>query len=130
VQRTAFLSRLIGLFALFFALSMMVQKQANIDTMNALVHDTALLWVVGTLMVLAGLVLVLTHNVWSGGALPIVVTAIGWLALIKGLLFLLLPPAWQSGFLAAVHYEEWYYKYAAYVFVLGGYLTWAGFKLK
>jgi hypothetical protein len=34
----------------------------------------------------------LTHNVWSGGALPVLATLVGWLSLIKALIFLLLSP--------------------------------------
>ena len=33
----------------------------------------------------------LGHQVWSGGALPVVVTLIGWAALLKGIVLLLVP---------------------------------------
>ena len=33
-----------------------------------------------------GIAMVLGHNVWSGGALPVAVTLVGWLILAKGLL--------------------------------------------
>jgi len=45
----------------------------------------------------AGLALVLAHNVWSGGALPILVTIVGWISLLKGLMILILPPQTDEG---------------------------------
>jgi hypothetical protein len=37
------------------------------------------LFVVGVIAVAAGLAMVLGHNVWSGGVLPVVITLTGWL---------------------------------------------------
>jgi hypothetical protein len=37
-----------------------------------------------------GVAMVVGHNVWSGGALPLVVTPVGWLILAKGLLLLVI----------------------------------------
>ena len=38
-----------------------------------------------------GLAMVVGHNVWSGGALPVVVTLVGWWTAIKSLALLILP---------------------------------------
>jgi hypothetical protein len=38
----------------------------------------------------AGLAIVLGHQVWSGGVLPVLVTAIGWVVLIRGTILLFL----------------------------------------
>jgi hypothetical protein len=47
------------------------------------------------------------HNVSSGGALPILVTLIGWITLIKGALFLFLPPETESSLiLDTLHLER------------------------
>jgi hypothetical protein len=35
----------------------------------------------------AGFAMIIGHNVWSGGALPITVTLVGWLILARGLVF-------------------------------------------
>jgi hypothetical protein len=64
--------------------------------------------------------------VWSGGALPMVVTLIGWVALTKGLLILFLSPQVATGFfLERLHFDEFYYGYATVSLVLGIYLTYA-----
>lgn len=127
-SRTTFLARLLGCFFLVFALSMIVQKQASVEVVTGLVRDPELVFLMALLIVLGGLAVVIGHNVWSGGALPVVVTIVGWLALLKGLIFLLLTPAALMGFYAALHYEDYFYAYLVYVLLFGGYLTYAGFQ--
>lgn len=126
---TAFLSRLLGLYFLIFALSMVVKKQASIETVNVIAHNPVLVFLVGVILVPAGLAMVLGHNVWSGGALPVVVTIVGWLALLKGLVFLLLATDAVPTLFAALHFDRFYYAYVAYVLLFGVYLTYAGFRL-
>ena len=77
----------------------------------------------------AGLALVLAHNIWSGGALVVIVTVVGWVTLIKGLFFLFLPPGMEAGFfLRQLHYQELFYLYGCISLGLGGYLTYGGFR--
>jgi hypothetical protein len=78
--RTIFLARLIGLFALIQATAMIVHKEAIVDAMNGVMGNRPLLLVLGLVALAAGLAMVLAHNVWSGGVLPVVVTLIGWIA--------------------------------------------------
>ena len=128
-NQTRFLSRLIGLYELIAALSMGTRRPAAVETVTALVHDRPLLFLVGVITLAAGLALVLVHNVWSGGALAVVVTLIGWITLIKGLLFLFLPPAAAVDFfLGQLHYEQLFYLYAAISLILGVYLAYGGFR--
>ena len=129
--RTAFLSKLIGLYCILLALSMAVNKQATVQTVIALVHNAPVLYVFGLTVVAVGLAMVLSHNVWSGGALPVIVTVIGWLALIKGMVFLLLPPPAAVGVvLWGSAYERFFYVDVALVLILGAYLAYSGFKSK
>jgi hypothetical protein len=130
-ERTAFLGKLLGLYCIVIALSMFAHKQAFVETVTALFQNAPLMFVVGLMSVAAGLAMVLGHNVWSGGALPVIVTIIGWATLIKGLLIWFLSPATESGiFLGGLHYERFFSVYAAFSLLLGGYLTYAGFKSK
>jgi len=126
---TSYLSKLIGLYCILVSLSMIMHKRATIEMVMALVHDTPVLFVVGIFTLVAGLAIVLAHNIWSVGPLPIVVTFLGWLTLIKGLLFLFLTPEAAVGFfLIGLHYEQFFYLYAAISLILGVYLTYGGFR--
>jgi hypothetical protein len=128
-ERTTYLARLIGLYCLLAGLIMLVHREGMIAGVEALVLDAALLLILGVIIVAAGLAVILAHNIWSGGALPVVVTLIGWLTLIKGLvLWLLSPPAAAQLYLQQLHYPQLYYLYAAVTLLIGVYLTVGGFR--
>jgi hypothetical protein len=108
---------------------MFAHPQATVEIMVAIIRDPPLLFIAGLMGVTAGLAIVLAHNVWSGGALPIVVTLFGWASLIKGTLLLVLSPETESRvFIAGLHYEHHPNLYAAFLLLLGAYLTYAGFS--
>jgi hypothetical protein len=76
--RTTFLCKLIG-YCILMSLSMVAHRQATVEAMTALIHNPPpLVFVVGGMAVAAGLAMVLGHNIWSGSALPVTVTLIGW----------------------------------------------------
>jgi hypothetical protein len=126
--RTVFLSRLIGLYCILAALSMMIRKETIVETVTALLHNSPLMFIVGILTLAGGLAMVLAHNVWSGGVSAVIVTLVGWLTLIKGLLFLFLPPEVEAEFLLSkLHYEQFFYLYMAISLVTGIYLSYSGF---
>jgi len=106
---------------------MLTHKQAMIDMVTALLHNPPVLYLAGVIPLSVGLAMVLGHNVWSGGALPVAVTLIGWGSLIKGLLLLFLSPEGASGFfLEQLHYGPYFYLYGTGLLLLGVYLTYAG----
>ena len=127
--RTVFLSKLIGLYCILAALSMMTRRQATLETVTTLLQNSSMMAILGVITLAAGLAMVLAHNIWSGGALVVVVTLVGWITLIKSLFFLFLPPEIEAGFfLRQLHYQELFYVYGAISLVLGVYLTYGGFK--
>jgi len=127
--RTLFLSRLIGLYCILAALSIVIRKESIIETVTSLLHESALMFLVGILTLVGGLAMVLAHNVWSGGAAAIVVTLVGWLTLLKGLAFLFVPPSREAGFfLDTLQYARFFYFYMALSFAIGIYMTYEGFR--
>src|SRR5208282_889459 len=129
LPRTLFLSRLIGLYCILVAISMITRKQAALESVTALLHNPSMIFIVGVITLAAGLAMVLAHNIWSGGALAVIVTLVGWITLIKSLFFLFLPPEMEAGlFLGQLHYQQLFYLYTGVSLVLGIYLTYGGFK--
>ena len=127
-SRTIFLSRLIGLYCILVVASMVLHRQATADLMTALLHNLPMMWVLSVITLTAGLAMVLAHNVWSGGALAVVVTLCGWAALIKGLLFLFLPTGVESDFiLSALRNPLLFYVWMTPSLIIGIYLTYSGF---
>jgi uncharacterized membrane protein len=121
---TIFLARFIGLFTVLLVVAFLARGSAIIETTVA---DRPVMLVYAIISLAMGIAMVHGHNVWSGGALPVVVTLVGWLILAKGLLLLFLAPEAVSGMFEQMRYAEHYYLFLAPALVIGLYLTWAGF---
>ena len=124
---TLFLAKYIGVFAILMAGWMMLSREDTIDRVHDIVQDRAMGLTWGVFTAAAGLAVVIGHNVWRGGVLPVVVTLVGWLILLKGLALLVMTPAAWTQALAALHFEADYYAYLAVPLALGVYLAAAGF---
>lgn len=103
----------------------MILRQKEI--IEAMVGDHSAVVVMAMISLAAGIAMVLAHNIWSGGVLPVVVTLVGWLMLGKGILLLLLAPAILERLFEQMQYGAHIYLYLAPSFLFGLYLTWAGF---
>lgn len=126
--RTLFLSRLIGLYCLLVGLSMVSHKQLTLEAVTALLQNPSLTLLLGLVILAASLAIILAHNLWWSGPLALIITLIGWSSLIKSLLLLFLSPAMESRFiLGQLHYQQFFYDYAAVSIALGIFLTYVGF---
>jgi hypothetical protein len=69
-----------------------------------MMESPGLLLVTGIFTMGGGAAMVVGHNVWSGGALPVAVTLLGWLTLIKGVALMAVPPRALTSFYRTLHY--------------------------
>ena len=125
---TIFLAKFLGLYCIVVALALMPRKQTTVATIKALAGNPPLLVFAEVLGLAAGPAMIIGHNVWSGGALPVVITLLGWVLAIRGAGLLALSPAAVSSVVDALRYEEFFYWYMGASLVLGLYLTYAGFS--
>ncbi len=121
---TIYLARFIGLFTVLLVVGLLVRGSATVE---AAVADGSVMLVYAIVSLAVGLAIILGHNVWSGGALPVVITVVGWLMLVKGLVLLLVTPETMTQLFGGMHYAEHYFFYLLPALGLGLYLTWAGF---
>jgi hypothetical protein len=128
-KATVFLSKLLGLYCLIIAGAMLARRSFTLDAVSALLHDPAMLYTLGVLLLFAGLAMVLVHNFWRGRPVTVIVTVMGWLTLLKGVAFVgLLPVAANDLYLVELRFEQLYYLYAVVTLALGAYLTYRGFR--
>jgi hypothetical protein len=125
---TVFLGRLFGLYTLVISVWMLANKQAAVAIIPALLAERPLMLIVAITALVGGLAMVLGHNIWSGGALPILVTLLGWIILIRGVFFLFLSSGETLGLLEAMQFERFFYAYLAVPLVLGAGLTYLAFS--
>jgi hypothetical protein len=121
---TVYLARLIGLFTVLLIAALLLRGSAMVESAVA---DKPVMFTYALISLGLGLAMVLGHNVWSGGALPVVVTLVGWLILAKGLLLLYITPESLTATYARMQYGEHINLYLAPSLLIGLYLTWAGF---
>jgi hypothetical protein len=121
---TIYLARLIGLSTLLLAAAVLIRGNALI---MATVADGPVMLVYAVFSLAAGLAIILGHNVWSGGALPVIVTLVGWLIFAKGLVLLLISPDTSAQLLERMQYREHASLYVVPALIIGVYLTYAGF---
>ena len=125
--RTVFLARLFGLYCIVIAAIMLPQPEAFVTIVHAFVADAPLVLIAGIFTLLGGLALVLLHNYWSGGALPVIITLLGWLTLIKAVVLLVLPSTRLAALYGGVSPTH-ILILGSLTLLLGIYLTVAGFR--
>lgn len=124
---TVYLGKLLGLCTLITSFWLLTERQTAVSTIPALLGDRPAMVIFAIIALAGGLAIVLAHNIWSGGVLPILVTLIGWVMVIRGVLFLFLAPEATLHILAAMQFEQFFYVYLGVPFVLGIYLTYLAF---
>src|SRR6516225_1630771 len=116
--RTIYLARLIGLSSVLLVAALLIRGNALI---MATVGDGPVMLVYAIFSLGAGLAMILGHNVWSGGTLPMIVTLVGWLIFA----LLAVTPETLSPLLERM--QQHYPVYIVPALIIGLYLTYAGF---
>jgi hypothetical protein len=90
---TLFLAKLIGAICIVMAAAMLSRGETFIRTARSMVADPRFVMLGGAIRVCAGLAMMIGHDIWTGGALPIAVTLFGWLLFFSGVFLLFGAPA-------------------------------------
>lgn len=103
----------------------------NLDVWPALVdqafHNPALVFVSGYPLFVAGLAIVYFHNRWAAGW-PVLITALGWLAVLSGLSRILFPSRLVGVAVRAVHVTGVMPVAAIIVLLLGAFLSFKAYR--
>jgi hypothetical protein len=124
---TIFLGKFLGLSCLLLCAVLLARSKASLAAIASMMESPGLILVTGILTMGGGVATVVGHNVWSGGALPVAVTLLGWVTLIKGVVLMATPPRALGAFYRAVHYPARFRLYMAVAFALSACLTVAAF---
>lgn len=123
---TFFFAQFLGLLMVVIAASLLLQRRMYLSMIAEYHEKRAYFYPHAFTGLVVGLLLVLLHNVWSGGFLPVLVTVLGWAILIKSAGLLVLAPGFIDKMLVAVHSRRTYTILAIIMLVLGIYLFLAG----
>ena len=120
---TVFLGRLLGLYLIAIAVAMLASRRRALATLDEMARSGPWMLFSGMVAMAAGLAIVLGHNVWTGGALAVVVTLFGWAALLKGVSLLLVPPEQMAAVYKGLGFERLFYVWMGVVLAIGLLIT-------
>ena len=125
---TLFLGRFLGLSCFLMCTVLAARPKASLEAMSSMMESSGLRLVTGIFIMAGGAAMVVGHNVWSGGALPVAVTLLGWLTLRKGVALMATPPHGLTAFYNALHYPARFRLYMAVAFAFSAWLTVTAFR--
>jgi hypothetical protein len=120
---TAFLGKLVGLYLVAISIAMLTGRRRTLATLDEMARSGPWMLFAGMVATMAGLAIVLTHNLWSGGALAVAVTLTGWAGLLKGISLLVVPPETMAKAYKATGFERFFYPWLGAALVLGLWMT-------
>ena len=123
---TVLLAKVLGLFLIIVGALIMARRRYYLPVFGAYPEQRLIRAVVSLAQLLAGLFLVVMHNVWS--PLPAaIITIIGWMVVIEGAIYLVLPDDVVGRFIRTFNTERWYLAGGVLAIVVGAYLAAFGF---
>lgn len=124
---TFFLSQAIGLFCLLIGISMLARKQAWASFIRAMSRDQSAMFTIGIVALPFGILMVLSHEEWSSGIFPLLVTIFGWLVFLKSAMIMIISPDQVARLVKLSRIDKWWRAYACIVLIIGAYLLLAGY---
>jgi cytochrome bd-type quinol oxidase subunit 2 len=95
MDTSLFLAKLIGPVLITVAAAMLINRDNMRDMAADFLEHRGLIFLAGVLTLLAGLAIVITHNVWEL-RWPVIITIFGWLSVIGGVFRVVFPDSVKS----------------------------------
>lgn len=122
-----FLAKLIGLYLIIVSIGIFSNQRVIKNLMNEIVQHPTILFSLGFVSVLAGLAIVLGHNIWQWHWV-VLITVLGWLELIRGTIRVVFPEQLVNTITRLLENYPNIINWAAGVsLILGLFLTYKGF---
>jgi hypothetical protein len=118
---TMFLSQLLGVFTLILGVSMLLKQKMLMNIYEDFFKDRALVYFAGMVEVVAGVLLVLKHNIWDGNV-ALVVTLLGWFLLLEGLTYMFASHGMLKGISKWLGQKNVFYVVSIGITLIGVYL--------
>ena len=122
-----YLARLIGPLLLAIGVGMLVNAPVYRVLGAQFLQSAALIYLSGILALLAGIAILLAHNVWAADW-RVIITVLGWLAAIGGAVRIIVPQFVQSVGGAVIHFATLPFIGGVIVLALGGVLSFFGYR--
>lgn len=121
-----FIAKLLGPIFTIIGLSVLLRERVCRAILQDAIRSTALLYLSGLLSFVSGLLLVLTHNIWSPDW-RLLITLIGWIAIARGFVTIFQPQWATVLFTRLVERQTAFYSAAVVDLLLGLVLIYIGY---
>jgi hypothetical protein len=122
-----FLAKVIGVYFILVSIAMLVNMHQFVTMVDGLINNGALMFVIGFFVLILGLLMVVSHNIWQWNW-RMIITIIGWLTLLKGTSILFSPQLIDNVSLHFVQNRSFAYIAAIIDLIIGLVLSYYGFK--
>lgn len=100
-----FLAKIIGLCMLILSISILFNAKNLLTVVSGIFHNAALQFVLGIFLLVMGVLLVVSHNIWEPSWV-VVVTIISWIVLLKGICYVAFPKLIHSMAQPFIHSQK------------------------
>ncbi|MDF2379624.1 MAG: hypothetical protein P1V18_05425 [Candidatus Gracilibacteria bacterium] len=125
---TLFLAQLMGPLMVLLSLSFLIKEKWYIDLFKKLHNDGLFLFLDSILETIAGLAIVLSHNLWNTPT-EIIISLMGWALILEGVSIMLLSKTVLRDLMKNFNNPSWIKISGIIALVAGGYLSWSGYGM-
>jgi hypothetical protein len=126
MDTSIFLARLLGPSMLVIGLGLLLNRATYRDLSVEFLDSPALIYLAGLIAFVAGLAIVLTHNVWVAGW-PVIITIFGWVSLAAGIFRIVFPMSVMRLGRRLIDSQGFLIGGIAVYLLLGAWLSYAGY---
>ncbi|CEG56156.1 hypothetical protein [Legionella fallonii] len=127
METSKFLSKVLGFYLFIIGSAMLLNMHQFTSHVVKLINDTQLMFVSGFFVLILGLLMVVSHNVWQW-SWRLIITIIAWLILFKGVSIIYFPKYLDTVTIHFVRNMSISYTAASIDVILGLVLIYKGFK--
>jgi len=126
MELTILLSKVFGIYLIVGGIAIWSRQRYFVPILGDFARDPMMRLIVGTLELVAGLFLVLTHNIWTSAAASIV-SLFGWMLALEGAFYMLASDKTVTKMYKVLDYKAWFTFGGIFALVVGAYLAAYGF---
>lgn len=127
MQTSIFLARLLGPLFIVIALGIFANEKAIRALGKEMLGSYALIFLFGVVDLVAGIAIVLVHNVWIADW-RVIITVLGWIMIVRGALRVLAPDVFRKNATKILRNKHLFTVSAVVIVIIGAVLCYYGYR--
>jgi len=123
MEHAIILQKIVAIYLLIGGIAILINGKSIMRYAEEVTRGRLETFVIAPVAIILGLVIVLTHNVWSGGFVVVATTFVGWAALVKGILIFVLPTSALAAIMKPLNNLSFYRLAGVLGVLIGAYMS-------